>query len=56
MYGSSIGTFNVLIKNRAGNKTENVVWSLSGNKGNKWLYGQAPVRSISDSFQVIYTI
>jgi len=52
MYGASIGTLNVILKNRAGNRTEKVLWSLSGNQGNQWSYGQAPVTSISDSYQV----
>lgn len=52
MYGVNIGKLNVIIKNRAGNATENVVWTLYGNQGFGWKQGQAPVVSRSDSFQV----
>lgn len=54
MYGASIGTLNVLVKNRAGNSSlsETLEWSLSGNQGNQWRQGQAPVRSTLDSYQV----
>ncbi|EDO47787.1 predicted protein [Nematostella vectensis] len=53
MYGSSIGQLNVYVKNRPGNRSENLVWSLSGNQGDQWSYGQAPVLSMSDSYQVV---
>ena len=52
MYGVNIGTLNVIVKNRAGNATENIVWTLSGNQNWGWRQGQAPVVSSRDSYQV----
>lgn len=52
MYGASIGTLNVLIKTGAGNRSESIVWTLSGNQQNKWNFGQAPVMSIKSDYQV----
>ena len=52
MYGVNIGTLNVLVKNRVGNATERIVWSLSGNQLGGWKQGQAPVVSRTDSYQV----
>ena len=52
MSGSAIGTLNVLVKTALGNQSETVMWSLSGNQQNKWLYAQAPVVSTLGGFQV----
>ena len=52
MYGASIGTLNVLIKTGAGNRSEDIVWTLSGNQQNKWNFGQAPVTSAKSDYQV----
>ena len=52
MYGVNIGTLNVIVKNRAGNATERILWSLSGNQKWGWRQGQAPVVSSRDSYQV----
>jgi hypothetical protein len=54
MYGVNIGTLNVIVKNRAGNATENIVWTLSGNQKWGWKQGQAPVVSRQDSYQVSF--
>ena len=53
MYGSSIGTLNVLIKNKAGNisTAEKIVWSLSGNMGQGWKSASVPIQSTT-GFQV----
>ena len=53
MFGSSIGTLNVLIKTAAGNSSlaEKIVWSLSGNKGKQWRFASVPITSRS-GFQV----
>lgn len=48
MYGSDIGTLNIWMSS---NGTSGQIWSLSGDQGNKWLYGQAPVSS-KDVYQV----
>ena len=42
MYGTTIDTLNVWISS---NGSRGEIWSLSGNKGDKWNYGQAPVSS-----------
>lgn len=52
MYGSSIGTLNVLVKTAAGNKSEDIVWTLPGNQNNKWNFGQATVSSPKSAYQV----
>ena len=49
MYGASIGSLRVWISS---NGTKGMIWSLSGDKKNNWLYGQAPVSSSSDVYQV----
>ncbi|CAB4007264.1 MAM and LDL-receptor class A domain-containing 2-like, partial [Paramuricea clavata] len=54
MYGVNIGTLNVIVKNRAGNATERILWSLSGNQKWGWRQGQAPVVSSRDSYQVVF--
>ena len=45
MYGTSIGALSIYIKTGAGNQSETLIWSNSGNHGNQWILGQAPVRS-----------
>ena len=52
MYGADIGTLNILIKNRPGNSTEKLVWSLSGNQNNVWQFGRVPIKMLTDSYQV----
>jgi hypothetical protein len=43
MYGSGIGTLNVYVKPVSRPMTNmTLVWSLSGNHDNVWLFGRAP--------------
>ena len=44
MFGSGIGELNVYIKN--GNSEMKKIWSLSGDAGNNWYMGQAPISSL----------
>ena len=53
MYGNSIGTLNVFVKTGAGNSSETLVWTLSGNQLDKWNFGQAAVTSDKSAYQVI---
>ncbi|BFZ04222.1 hypothetical protein BsWGS_07261 [Bradybaena similaris] len=51
MYGSTIGTLNILV---SVTPTENTtVWSLSGDQGDQWLSGQAPIVSLYNSFFIL---
>ena len=51
MYGTDIGTLRVLM--RVGYAiSESVVWELTGNQGNKWQYGQAPMISGGQNIEV----
>lgn len=50
MYGSSIGTLNIYVKSAG---REQLVWTLSGSKGNKWLNGQVNVGVITGTYQVV---
>lgn len=52
MYGPSVGTLNVLVKTGAGNRSEDIVWTLSGNQLDQWKFGQAPVVSAQSGYQV----
>ena len=52
MYGASIGTLNVLVKTGAGNRSDDLVWTLSGNQQNQWKFGQAPAKSLNSAYQV----
>lgn len=45
MYGATIGTLRILVKTGPGNQSETAIWELSGNFGNQWYSGQAPVTS-----------
>ena len=47
MYGNTVGTLNLYIKTGLGNttKSERLIWSLSGNFGDQWMNGQAPITS-----------
>ena len=44
MFGSGIGELNVYIK--SGNSDMKKIWSLSGDAGNNWYMGQAPISSL----------
>lgn len=52
MYGTSVGTLNVLVKTGAGNRSETIEWTLSGNQQNKWNFGQKTVSSTKSAYQV----
>lgn len=49
MYGRHIGKLNIYVK--AGPALGAMVWNETGNQGNFWLHGKAPVK-ISTRFQV----
>ena len=44
MFGSGIGELNVYIK--SGSSEMKKIWSLSGDAGNNWYMGQAPISSV----------
>lgn len=55
MYGNAIGTLNVLVKTGAGSRSEDIVWTLSGNQQNQqstWNFGQTTVASVQSAYQV----
>ena len=53
MKGGNIGTLNVKLMTQNGTKIP--AWSLTGQQGGTWRYGQAPVRSTVD-YQVILLV
>ena len=55
MYGTGVGTLNVYIKTGPGNTSEQLVWTNSGNQGDSWIQGQAPIYS-TKMFRVSITI
>ena len=44
MFGSGIGELNVYVRN-LGNSEDSKIWALSGDAGNNWYMGQAPISS-----------
>ena len=48
MFGHGIGSLNVYV--RSGN-SDRKIWGLTGDAGNNWYMGQAPISS-TDSFRV----
>ena len=44
MYGSHIGTLNLY---ELVGSTETLIWTLAGNKGNKWFSGQVAVGNVT---------
>ena len=48
MYGHGIGSLNVYV--RGGNK-DRKIWGLTGDAGNNWYMGQAPIAS-TENFRV----
>ncbi|XP_057298293.1 MAM and LDL-receptor class A domain-containing protein 2-like isoform X2 [Hydractinia symbiolongicarpus] len=50
MYGSSIGSLNIYVNASGGEK---LVWTLKGEKGNRWLNGQVNVGLVRGSYKVI---
>ena len=51
MFGKHIGQLNVF---QATNSSEMLVWSLSGNRGDKWMLAQATLQA-KDRFKVCLT-
>ena len=51
MFGSGIGELNVYIKSASSGMKK--IWSLSGDAGNNWYMGQAPISSV-DTYKVLY--
>ena len=43
MFGAQIGTLNVLWKSGPGNASEILIWSLTSQQGNQWLFAKVPV-------------
>ena len=43
MYGASIGKLNIYQQNLNPTSSKTLIWTLSGNKGNKWNSGQVSV-------------
>jgi hypothetical protein len=50
MFGSGIGELNVYVRN-PGTGDDSKIWGLSGDAGNNWYMGQAPISS-STPFKV----
>eukprot|EP00794_Sanderia_malayensis_P017044 gene17044-18759_t len=54
MRGATIGSLNVYVKTGAGNQSETLIWSTSGNYGNTWMpTAQAPVVS-TVKYQIVF--
>lgn len=51
MLGSSIGSLNIYVNASGGEK---LVWTLKGQKGNRWLNGQVNVGLVRGSYKVGY--
>ena len=55
MYGLDIGTLNVVQKTTSGSKSENILWTLQGQQGNKWLNGKVSLSKVpSSDFWIIF--
>jgi len=56
MYGATVGTLNIYVKTGLGNstKSESIIWALSGNFGDQWMNGQAPIQS-TQRYQVSFS-
>ena len=53
MYGSTVGDLRVIFRSLNGLKTikSELMWSLSGNQGNKWMQGRIGIQ-MSTNYQV----
>lgn len=51
MYGQTMGTFNVYLKQ---NSVTQKIFTKSGNQGNKWILGQATLQSPSSNFTIMF--
>ena len=49
MYGHGIGSLNVYV--RGGGSKDRKIWGLTGDAGNNWYMGQAPIAS-TETFRV----
>ena len=49
MYGHGIGSLNVYV--RGGQAKDRKIWGLTGDAGNNWYMGQAPIAS-TETFRV----
>ena len=49
MYGHGVGELNVYV--RGGQAKDRKIWGLTGDAGNNWYMGQAPIAS-TDTFRV----
>lgn len=55
MFGSDIGTLNVIQKTGPGNKSETLLWSLIGQQGTNWLLGKVSLSKIpSKNFWIVF--
>ena len=54
MFGSGIGELNVYIRSSVGNMDMKKIWSLSGDAGNNWYMGQAPVAHVGSPFNIVF--
>lgn len=55
MFGADIGTLNVLQKTGPGNKSEKIIWNLSGQQGSQWLEGRVALSKIpSSSYWIVF--
>jgi len=54
MFGADIGTLNVLQKTAPGNKSEKIIWSLSGQQGSQWLEGRVALCKIPSSYWIVF--
>ena len=48
MFGTDIGTLNVIQKTGPGNRSEILLWTLKGQQGNKWLNGRVSLSKNSN--------
>lgn len=51
MNGANIGTLSVKLVTKSG--ANSTVWSQSGDKGDRWSYGQLPVVSPKETYRVV---
>ena len=55
MFGADIGTLNVIQKTGPGNKSESLLWTLSGQQGTKWLNGRVSLnKNPSKNFWIVF--
>ncbi|XP_048242313.1 MAM and LDL-receptor class A domain-containing protein 1-like isoform X2 [Haliotis rufescens] len=52
MYGDSVGTLNVYI--RVPGRADDMIWHQSGNHGDAWFSGQAPITEKTNSYTIVF--